>query len=93
MPDRRIQISNIAESEVKGHRFVSFDVAVSGHLISTVGAPLLQGRIVWSHAAIHGFCDFDPGEKVLLEAEVGRVLLERNGRQTPGETPPNGARH
>ena len=42
--------------------------------------PLLSGRILWSHAAIHGFRDFDSREKVLLEAEVDRVLAPRAPR-------------
>lgn len=74
MSEKRIEIANVAHSEVHGHDFISFDVAMNGHLISTIDAPLLSGRILWSHAAIHGFGDFDPREKVQLEAEIGSVL-------------------
>ncbi|MDZ7871861.1 MAG: hypothetical protein U5N27_00930 [Rhizobium sp.] len=35
---------------------------------------MLSGRILWSHAAIHGYRDFDPRERTELEAEVGRRL-------------------
>ncbi len=72
-----MQIANVAQSEMRGQNFVTFDVAMNGHLIATVDAPLLSGRILWSHAAIHGFRDFDSREKVLLEAEVDRVLTPR----------------
>ncbi|MDQ0423350.1 hypothetical protein J2045_004402 [Peteryoungia aggregata LMG 23059] len=74
MAERRMQITNVAQTELRGHSFVTFDVAMNGHVISTVDAPRLSGRILWSHAAIHGFGDFDCGERTLLEAEVDRVL-------------------
>ncbi len=69
-----MQIANVAQTELRGHSFVTFDVAMNGHVISTVDAPRLSGRILWSHAAIHGFGDFDLRERGLLEAEVERVL-------------------
>jgi hypothetical protein len=74
LTERRMQIANVAQSQARGQSFVSFDVAMNGHVISTVDAPLLSGRILWSHAAIHGFRDFEPGEKVQLEVELGRAL-------------------
>jgi hypothetical protein len=72
-----MQIANVAQSEMRGQNFVTFDVAMNGYVIATVDAPLLSGRILWSHAAIHGYGDFDHREKVLLEAEVDRVLAPR----------------
>lgn len=83
MAERRIAIANLALSAARGHAFVSFDVAMNGHLISTIDAPLLSGRILWSQAAIHGFGDFCPGEKGLLEAQVDQALL---GRAAPVAT-------
>ncbi|MBA4798867.1 hypothetical protein [Rhizobium rosettiformans] len=74
MTEKRIAIANLAQSEIKGRNFVTFDVAMNGHVIATVDAPLMSGRILWTHAAFHGFSDFNPGEKVLLEAEVDRAL-------------------
>ena len=71
---KRMNIANLAETAIRGHRFVSFDVAMNGHLISTIDAPLLSGRILWSHAAIHGFGDFDLAEQHLLEHQVGSAL-------------------
>ena len=71
---KRIDIANLAETAICGHRFVSFDVAMNGHLISTIDAPLLSGRILWSQAAIHGFGDFDPMEQHLIEHQVGSAL-------------------
>jgi hypothetical protein len=71
-----MEIVNCARTELRGHDFVSFDVAMRGHLIATVDAPLLSGRILWSHAAIHGFRDFDAREKVVLEAELDRRLTQ-----------------
>ena len=77
----RMRISNLAEMAVHGHRFVSFDVAMNGHVISTIDAPLLSGRILWSHAAIHGFGDFDPGEQHLIESQVGTALAPERLRR------------
>lgn len=74
MASPRMNISNLAETVIRGHRFVCFDVAMNGHLISTIDAPLLSGRIVWSHAAIHGFGDFDPTDQDFIEQQVGIVL-------------------
>ncbi|MFN3505915.1 MAG: hypothetical protein ACK4ZU_00460 [Allorhizobium sp.] len=74
MGQRSIHIANLARSELRGQNFVTFDVAMNGHVIATVDAPILAGRILWSHAAIHGFRDFDLGEKDLLEAEVDQAL-------------------
>jgi hypothetical protein len=73
-PQKRIDIANLTESAIRGHRFVCFDVAMNGHLISTIDAPLLSGRILWSHAAIHGFGDFGPGDQDLIENQVGSAL-------------------
>jgi hypothetical protein len=73
-PHRRMNIANLAETAIRGHRFVSFDVAMNGHLISTIDAPLLSGRILWSQAAIHGFGDFDPAEQHHIEHQVGSAL-------------------
>lgn len=74
VPEKRMEIANFAQTEIRGLNFVSFDVAMNGHVISTVDAPLLSGRILWSHAAIHGFGDFDGGERTMLEAEIDRAL-------------------
>jgi hypothetical protein len=74
LSEKRIEIANLAQTEIRGLSFVSFDVAMSGHVISTIDAPLLSGRILWSHAAIHGFGDFEPRERTLLEAEIDRVM-------------------
>lgn len=70
-----MEIANYAQTEVRGQSFVTFDVAMQGHVISTIDAPILSGRILWSHAAIHGYRDFDPRERTELEAELGRILL------------------
>ncbi len=78
MHEKRMEIANCAQIEVRGQSFVTFDVAMQGHVISTIDAPLLSGRILWSHAAIHGYCDFDPRERTELEAELGRILLGDN---------------
>ncbi len=78
MHEKRMEIANCAQIEVRGQSFVSFDVAMQGHVISTIDAPLLSGRILWSHAAIHGYRDFDPRERTELEAEVGRKLIGIN---------------
>ncbi|MDH4440592.1 MAG: hypothetical protein QE284_09415 [Rhizobium sp.] len=69
-----MNIANLSETAVLGRRFVSFDVAMNGHLIATVDAPLLSGRILWSQAAIHGFGDFDPAEQHLLGHQVESAL-------------------
>lgn len=74
MHEKRMEIANCAQIEVRGQSFVTFDVAMQGHVISTIDAPLLSGRILWSHAAIHGYRDFDPRERTELEVEVGRRL-------------------
>ena len=74
MHEKRMEIANYAQTEVRGQSFVTFDVAMQGHVISTIDAPILSGRILWSHAAIHGYRDFDPRERTELEAEVGRRL-------------------
>ncbi len=74
LPEKRMEIANIAQTEICGRNYVSFDVAMNGHVISTVDAPLLSGRILWSHAAIHGFGDFDRCERTMLEAEIDRAL-------------------
>jgi hypothetical protein len=74
MASPRMNISNLAETVIRGHRFVSFDVAMNGHLISTIDAPLLSGRILWSQAAIHGFGDFDLRDQHLIEHQVGNAL-------------------
>lgn len=71
---RRIDIANLAETAIRGQRFVSFDVAMNGHVISTIDAPVLSGRILWSHAAIHGFTDFDSAEQNVIEHQVGSAL-------------------
>ncbi|PYB76950.1 MULTISPECIES: hypothetical protein [Rhizobium] len=71
---KRFAIANVAETAIEGHRFVSFDVAMHGHLISTIDAPLLSGRILWSHAAFHGFGDFDSAEQHLIDHQVGHAL-------------------
>lgn len=70
-----MEIANYAQTEVRGQSFVTFDVAMQGHVISTIDAPILSGRILWSHAAMHGYRDFDPRERTELEAELGRILL------------------
>lgn len=69
-----MEIANFAQTETRGLHFVSFDVAMNGYVISTVDAPLLSGRILWSHAAIHGYEDFDGCDRTMLEAEIGRAL-------------------
>lgn len=84
MGQRSIHIANLARSELRGQNFVTFDVAMNGHVIATVDAPLLSGRILWSHAAIHGFRDFDLGEKGQLEAEVDQALSRPFA--APGDT-------
>jgi hypothetical protein len=73
-PQKRIDIANLTETAIRGHRFISFDVAMNGHLISTIDAPLLSGRILWSQAAFHGFGDFDPRDQNLIEDQVGSAL-------------------
>lgn len=87
LPEKRMEIANFARTEVRGQSFVTFDVAMQGHVIATVDAPVLLGRIVWSHAAIHGFRDFDVGERGLLEAEVGRVLVGQAEPHPDGRAP------
>jgi hypothetical protein len=84
LSEKRIEIANIAQTEVSGRVFVTFDVAMNGYLIATVDAPRLYGRILWSHAAIHGFRDFDPCERRLLEAECDRALSPAT---PPGRAP------
>lgn len=69
-----MEIANFAQTEIRGRNFVSFDVAMNGHVISTVDAPLLSGRILWSHAAIQGFGEVEVGERTMLEAEIDRAL-------------------
>lgn len=76
-----MEIANYAQTEVRGQSFVTFDVAMQGHVISTIDAPILSGRILWSHAAIHGYRDFDPRERTELEAELGRILLGENAAE------------
>ena len=80
-PQKRIDIANFTETAIRGHRFVSFDVAMNGHLISTIDAPLLSGRILWSHAAIHGFGDFDLTEQHLIEDQVGSAITPEPSRR------------
>lgn len=79
MAGKSMEVANCAQTEVRGQCFVTFDVAMQGYVISTVDAPLLAGRILWSHAAFHGFRDFDLKEKTELEAAVGRILLGEAG--------------
>ena len=86
MSEKRIEIANLAQTEIRGLSFVSFDVAMSGHVISTIDAPLLSGRILWSHAAIHGFGDFDNRERTMLEAEIDRVMAVRPCRAAGSNT-------
>jgi hypothetical protein len=94
LSDKRIEIANVARMEVRGHDFVSFDVAMNGYVISTIDAPLLSGRILWSHAAIHGFGDFDPRERTLLEAEIDRQLMHRaDGWDAAGPSGPRRRHH
>eukprot|EP01032_Pedospumella_encystans_P035389 gene35389-biopygen29325 len=76
-----MEIANVAQTAIRGLNFVSFDVAMNGHVISTVDAPLLSGRILWTHAAIHGFGDFDVRERTLLEAEIDRALGDHGPRR------------
>ncbi len=71
---KRIDIANLTETAIRGHRFVSFDVAMNGHLISTIDAPLLNGHILWLHAAVHGFDDFDLTEQHVIQHQVGSAL-------------------
>jgi len=71
-----MEIANFAQTEIRGRHFVSFDVAMNGYVISTVDAPLLSGRILWSHAAIQGFGEVEIGERTMLETEIDRVLGE-----------------
>ena len=78
MHEKRMEIANCAQIVVRSQSFVTFDVAMQGHVISTIDAPLLSGRILWSHAAIHGYRDFDPRERTELEVEVGRILIGDN---------------
>ena len=83
-----MEIANFAQTEIRGLSFVSFDVAMNGHVISTVDAPMLSGRIVWTHAAIHGFGDFDGFDRSLLEAEIDRAFAEHDASK-----PARAARH
>ncbi|SIQ47836.1 hypothetical protein SAMN05880561_103133 [Rhizobium sp. RU33A] len=93
MHEKRMEIANCAQIEVRGQSFVTFDVAMQGHVISTIDAPLLSGRILWSHAAIHGYCDFDPRERTELEAELGRILLGDNAADNGERDERPGSRH
>ncbi|MBC2775619.1 hypothetical protein H6M51_22395 [Rhizobium sp. AQ_MP] len=93
MPEKRMEVANCARTEVHGQWFVTFDVAMQGYVITTVDAPLMSGRILWSHAAFHGFRDFDPKEKTELEAAVGRILLGEAGLQIEGDKASGQCRH
>jgi hypothetical protein len=77
---KRIDIANLTETAIRGHLFVSFDVAMNGHLISTIDAPVLSGRILWSQAAIHGFGDFDSTQQHLIADKVGSALSSARRR-------------
>lgn len=77
---KRLDIANIAETSIRGHRFVSFDVAMHGHLIASIDAPLLSGGIVWSHAAIHGFGNFCLAEQHLIDDQLGSALTPAPSR-------------
>jgi hypothetical protein len=75
-----MQISGLTESIDKGHAFLTFDVCVSGHLISTVSVPHLGGRILWSQASIYGFDDFNSTDHRVIEQMIRACLSSSAGQ-------------
>jgi len=71
---RGIQISSLVETIAKGHSFLSFDVSLSGHLISTICVRHHRGRILWCHASLYGFEDFDPSDRQVMEDQIRDCL-------------------
>lgn len=65
-----LEISNLVETVTKDCKFLSFDVSLSGHLISTVIVRHHGGSIVWSQASIHGFEDFDAEDRHAMERKI-----------------------
>jgi hypothetical protein len=68
------------ETITKGQSFVSFDVSLSGHVISTISARHQGGHILWCHASIHGFDDFDPSDRNMMEKKIRDCWSARAGQ-------------
>lgn len=77
-----MQVSGLTESIDKGHAFLTFDVCLSGHLISTISVPHVNGRILWSQASIYGFDDFSSADHHIMEQMICAFRGGR-GRQAP----------
>lgn len=65
-----IQISSLVETIIKGQSFLSFDVSLSGHLISTIRVRHQSGIFVWSEARAYGFEDFDRSDYQAIEQQI-----------------------
>lgn len=72
---RNLQISRVVETTAEGHRFLSFDVSLSGHLISTISVPHENGRLVWSQSTVQGFEDFDQGDREAIEQQLRAISI------------------
>lgn len=76
-----LQISCMVETSARGQRFISFDVSLSGHLISTISVRYEKGQMIWSHASVHGFEDFDQDDREAIERQL-RALWLSAGEKT-----------
>lgn len=65
-----LEISNLVETVTRDCKFLSFDVSLSGHLISTITVRHQGGSIVWSQASIYGFEDFDSDDRQVMERKI-----------------------
>lgn len=72
---RNLQISQVEETIVEGHRFLSFDVSLSGHLISTISLPDEQGQLMWSQSTVNGFEDFDQDDREAIEQQLRAIKI------------------
>lgn len=67
-----LQISLPVETKVEDDTVLSFDVFMSGRLISTITVTLASGRILWPEARIEGFDGFEAAEYQAFE----RMIVE-----------------
>lgn len=72
---RNLQISRVVETTAEGQRFLSFDVSLSGHLISTISVRHENGRLIWSQSTVQGFEDFDEGDREVIEQQLRAIKI------------------